>query len=311
MIATVTLNPAVDRTIWLESALRVGDTNRVLRSSMDPGGKGVNMALVLKECGQEAIALGFLGGNTGRFIQTYLEGRGIATAFVEVSGETRTNLAVQDGSGKPPTTFHEPGPEVTAEDLRQLGEQIRQVLPKSQFVAFGGSIPPGAPPDVYNKLVSYCQQSGVKAILDTDGTLLFNALEVKPYLVKPNRAEAERLLGRSLRSLEDTVEGALELVQRGVTIALISLGIKGAVATDGNEVWHAVPPTVASSSTVGSGDSMLAGVASALAGGATLGDALRLGTAAGAATAASPLADLATRAEIEAMFAQVRVRKLR
>ena len=121
----------------------------------------------------------------------------------------------------------------------------------------------------------------------------------------------ERLLGRSLRSLEDTVEGALELVQRGVTIALISLGIKGAVATDGNEVWHAVPPTVTSSSTVGSGDSMLAGVASALAGGATLGDALRLGTAAGAATAASPLADLATRAEIEAMFAQVRVRKLR
>ncbi|NLC59336.1 MAG: 1-phosphofructokinase [Armatimonadetes bacterium] len=309
MIATVTLNPAVDRTLWVRG-LKVGDTNRVDHSDMDPGGKGINMSLVLRECGADSVALGFLGGNTGRFVQSYLESRGIATAFVTVKGETRVNIAVQDGTGAPPTTLHEPGPEISMEDLRQLGEQIRQVLPKCSFIAFGGSLPPGAPHDVYATLINYCQQNGVKAILDADGTVLAAGMAAKPYLVKPNRAEAERLLGRALRSLEDAASGAVEIVQRGVSLAVISLGVKGAVATDGSEVWHAAPPVLTSKSTVGSGDSLLAGFACALEKGAGLGDALRLGVAAGAATAASPGADLATRQEIEAMLPQVRLRKL-
>lgn len=310
MIATVTLNPAVDRTLWVQG-LKVGDTNRVRQSDMDPGGKGINLSLVLREFGMETVALGFLGGNTGRFVQTYLESRGVATAFVQVQGETRINIAVQDGTGAPPTTFHEPGPEVTVEDLRQLGERIRQVLPQCALITFGGSLPPGAPNDVYATLINYCQQNGVKAALDADGVPMAAGLEAKPYLVKPNRAEAERLLGRALRSTEDAAAGAVELVQRGVGVAIISLGVKGAVAADSNEVWHASPPVIQSKSTVGSGDSLLAGVVCALTKGANLGEALRLGVAAGAATAASPGADLCTRAQIEQMHPQIRLRKLR
>lgn len=310
MIATVTLNPAVDRTLWVDSLLP-GDTNRVRQSDMDPGGKGINMSLVLREFGEETVALGFLGGRAGEFIRTYLERRGVATAFVAVSGETRINIAVQDGTGKPPTTFHESGPEIGLEQLRQLSEQIRQALPSCQLIAFGGSLPPGVPHDVYAKLIGFCQQNGVRACLDTDGTPLMHGLGAKPFLVKPNRAEAERLLGIRLRSTEDAAAAALEIQQRGASVVILSLGAKGAIATNGTEVWHATPPLVNSKSTVGSGDSMLAGIATALTKGAGLGDALRLGTAAGAATASSPGADLATRAEIEAMLPRVGLRKLR
>ncbi|MBI3944808.1 MAG: 1-phosphofructokinase [Armatimonadetes bacterium] len=310
MIATVTLNPAVDRTLWIEG-LKAGDTNRVRRSDTDPGGKGINMSLVLREFGEETIALGFIGGHAGRFIETYLQSRGVATAFSPVAGETRINVAVQDGGAGPPTTFHEAGPAVTVEDLRQFVERLRQALPGCKLVAFGGSLPPGVPNDVYGKLVTFVQQNGVRAFLDADGVPLMHGLEAKPFLVKPNRAEAERLLGRPLRSVEDAAAGASEVVQRGATIAVISLGAKGAVACSGAETWHAGAPIAASKSTVGSGDSMLAGLAVAFLKGAGLGDALRLGTAAGAATAASPGADLCTRAEIEAVLPRVRTRKLR
>lgn len=309
MIATVTLNPAVDRTVWVDE-LRIGDTNRVRRSDMDPGGKGINMSLVIREFGEPTVALGFLGGHTGRFIETYLQSRGVTTSFVPVAGDTRINIAVQESNNRPPTTLHDPGPTVTMENLRQLVERIRQVLPQCQLVAFGGSLPPGVPNDAYEKLITFVQQSGVRTFLDADGVALLHGLNAKPFLVKPNRAEAERLLGRPLRSLEDAANGALEILQRGVSVAVISLGPKGAVAANGNTVWHASAPVATSRSTVGSGDSMLAGLAVALVKGAGLGDALRLGTAAGAATAASPGADLCTRAEIEAMLPQVRLRKL-
>ena len=119
MIITVTLNPAVDRTLWV-SSLAPGNTNRVLRSVMDPGGKGINMSLVLRECGTETTALGFIAGHTGQFIKTYLESRGIATSFVEVKGETRINIAVEDPGRRPPTTLHESGPEVGMDGLRAL-----------------------------------------------------------------------------------------------------------------------------------------------------------------------------------------------
>lgn len=210
-----------------------------------------------------------------------------------------------------PPSFTSRGPTVTAENLRQLAEQLGKLLSKCQYVAFGGSLPPGAAHDTYAKLITYCQQNGVKAILDADGPVLSAGLEAHPYLIKPNRAEAERLLGRSIRSTNDAATGALEIIQRGVSIAIISLGIKGAVATNGEEVWHVTPPTVTSKSTVGSGDSMLAGFTAALVKGASLGDALRLGAAAGAATAGSPGAGLCTRPEVEALYPQVRLRKLR
>lgn len=309
MIATVTLNPAVDRTLWV-AQVKAGDTNRVLRSDMDPGGKGINMSLVLRQCGVETVALGFVAGHTGRFIQTYLESHGVATAFVQVEGETRINIAVQDRAGGPPTCFNEPGPEVSLEHLRQLGEVLRQRLNGCQFVAFGGSLPPGVPTDVYAKLIGFCQQNGVRCLLDADGQPLAAGLDAKPYLVKPNRDEAQRLLGRPLRSTEDAASGALEIVRRGVSVAVISLGVKGAVASDGTETWHAAPPVLTSKSTVGSGDSLVAGMSAALLKGANLGEALRFGAAAGAATAASPGAGLATRAEIEAMHPQVRLRRL-
>ncbi|MDH7570306.1 MAG: 1-phosphofructokinase family hexose kinase, partial [Armatimonadota bacterium] len=253
MVVTVTLNPAVDRTIWVDE-LRPGDANRVRRSDTDPGGKGINLSLVLRELGMPTAALGFIGGKTGRFVQSYLQQRGVPTAFVEVAGETRINIAVQERSGNPPTTFHEPGPEVTLEDLRKLGEQIRAALPQCKLMAFGGSLPPGVQNDVYAKLIAFCQQGGVKAILDADGQALMQGLSAKPYLVKPNREEASRLLGRPIRSLEDAASAADEILQQyGVTIAVVSLGARGAVAAASTEAWHASPPVLTSKSTVGSG----------------------------------------------------------
>ena len=309
MIATVTLNPALDKSIYVDE-LHPNDTNRITKIEVDAGGKGVNASRVLKELGSKTLALGLLGGQTGRFIEQVLNHEGIPTDFVQVAAETRTNIAVQEASGAPPTTFNEPGAPVTETEIEALFNKVREVARKSCMVIFGGSLPPGAPKDIYRKLVATAQEEGAKAVLDSDGEPMAQGMQAVPYMIKPNKDEVQRLVGVKIDSLDDAKQALNNLAQTGVKLVVISMGSQGAIAGSDGGIWHAVPPKVKVVSTIGSGDSMIAGIAHILCTEGSIEEALRWGTAAGAATAMTDGTTICSRHQVLDLLDKVQIKRL-
>lgn len=309
MILTVTLNPSVDRLIYIKQ-LVAHDTNRILKIEEDIGGKGVNVARVLKRLDVPVTATGFLGGRTGRYIQHELqEQEGIACDFVWVQGDTRINLAIQEEDGSPPTCLNERGPQVSAEELQELLDRVVLLSREADFVSLGGSLPPGVPTDVYATLARIAQDGGAKVVLDADGEPLVQGLTAQPFLIKPNETETERLLGRPVDTIEDAVHAAMELHHQGTQVVIVSIGEKGAAVACTEGCWYAIPPKVKAVSTIGSGDSMIAGFLSVLVRGGGVEDAIRWGTAAGAATAMTDGSDIGTAEQIRDLLPRVEVKR--
>ncbi len=242
MIATVTLNPALDKTIYLDRLLP-NDTNRIAKIEIDAGGKGINASRVLHEIGTETIALGFLGGRTGRYIEHELNHEGIPTDFVWIAGETRTNVCVQEASGAPPTMLNEPGPCVTKDDLDRLLQTVRRAADKSEMIIFGGSPTRNVRKDIYRTLSESVRTYGARIILDSDGEPMQLGMEARPFMIKPNRDEVRRLVGVDIQSMDDAA-GALErLRQTGIEVVVISMGARGAVAGSREGSWTSTPAT--------------------------------------------------------------------
>ncbi len=309
MIVTLTLNPAVDKTITVPN-LAVGQVHRVHQSDLDPAGKGINVSRMVDRLGWPTIAFGFLAGEMGLIVAKALEGEGVQSHFVRVSGQTRLNVTIFDQTTGRGTSFYEEGPRVDGEALRRLEEEVRPWLLACQVLVLAGSVPPGAPSDIYAHYIRLARSAGVKPILDTDREPLRLGVQAGPYLIKPNRAEAERLLGRPLPDLPSVVQAARELVAAGVEVVVISMGAEGAICARDDRVWHAIPPRVQRRSTVGSGDSMVAGLAVSIARGQDIVEGLRLGTAAGAATAMVPGTALGRNEDIATILPQVRIETL-
>jgi 1-phosphofructokinase family hexose kinase len=309
MIATVTLNPAIDKTIHLERLL-VSDTNRILLVETDAGGKGLTASRMLYALGAETLALGLVGGKAGGYIEHVLRSEGVRTDFVHVARETRTNVLIETSDGAPPTTLNEKGGPVTDEELRQLVERVEMSAGCCDMFIFGGSVPQEVPIGIYEQLISSVEARGARVILDTEGELLLRGLRATPYMIKPNRDEASRLMGRPLETESDVVQAALQLRDRGIELVVISLGKNGAIAADSTGIWQAIPPEVQVVSTVGSGDSMVAGIAHAISGKRPLEYALRLGSACGAATAMSSGSAIGTRGDVDRLIDRVEVRRI-
>jgi 1-phosphofructokinase len=306
MIVSLTLNPAVDKTIRMPS-VAMGEVNRVQESYLDPGGKGINVSRLIDRLGWPTIAFGFVGGEIGEMIANALQREGVQHHLMNVPGQTRLNVTIFDESTNSGTSFYDRGPEVSIDYLNRLGEEIRPWLDVKPVLVLAGSIPPGVPDDVYADYIGLAHSVGVKTVLDTAGEALRLGIRSGPYLIKPNVTEAEQLLGRALPDLPAIVEAARELLAYGIEVVVISMGARGAVCAQANQVWYAVPPTVTRRSTVGSGDSMVAGLALSIARGEDIVDGLRLGTAAGAATAMVPGTALAGPADIARLLPQVRI----
>jgi len=309
MISTVTLNPAVDKTVYV-SKLTCNDTNRVLKVETDAGGKGINCSRMLRRLGAETLAVAFLGGRTGDFIRAVLDAEGVPHDCVPTSKPTRTCICVEDTTGMPPTTFNERGGPIDHSELVLLLEKAKDAARRSSFVVFGGSVPVGVNPDIYKVLIQIAANGGAKAVLDADGDAFMDGLRQKPFMIKPNRDEAEHLLGEVFESKADVARAALKLSEMGVELVVISLGKQGAIACYQGTVYDASAPEVKSVSTIGSGDSMIAGMLYALERNAGIEDALRLGCAAGAATAMSDGADIGEKTDVDALVSQVKVTKL-
>ncbi len=309
VILTVTLDPAVDKLIRVRR-LVPGTIEPVREKHLDPAGKGINVSRVVDRLGAATLAFGFLAGEIGTLIARALAAAGIPSRFLFVPGHTRLNVTIFDEATGQGTSFRERGPRIRGAALTRLEREIQRWLTCGPVLVLSGSLPPGVPADVYSRWISVARDAGVRSILDADGAPLRQGIAAHPYLIKPNRAEAERLLSRSLPDETAVVAAAREIQASGVEVVVISLGAAGAVCAANGQVWRAVPPIVRRRSTVGSGDSLVAGLAIAIAQGRPIVDGLRLGTAAGAATAMSPGTALATSADVARLLPEVRVEPL-
>lgn len=263
MIITVTLNPAMDKTVDVDN-LVVGGLNRIKNVIMDPGGKGINVSKTIHALGGETLACGFLAGNTGKAIENYLQSEEINADFIYVPGETRTNtkLVGEDGTL---TELNEPGPVITEDKLQELMEKLEGLANEETLFILAGSVPRGVPRNIYYQLTSRLKAKGAKVFLDADGDLFREALPAKPDIIKPNLFE---LLQYFNVDKEVEQEEALSLAKRiqdmGIGNVIISMGAGGALFLLEDRQVYAKGLSVNFHSTVGAGDAMVAAFAYSL-----------------------------------------------
>lgn len=301
MILSVSLNPCVDHALFVDR-FRLGDTNRVLRTETDAGGKGINLSRVVAELGGKTVATGFLGGGPGAFVRQVLQTQGVVHDFVDIATDTRMNFSVEDANGGSPTTLNECGPTLSASDWETLLRKVSSYASGASWLALGGSLPPGICAEAFAQLVCLGHDHGCRVLLDADGEPMHAGLEAKPDFIKPNSREASRLVGRPVETLDEARDAAIELRGRGPSIVVVSCGKDGAVLATEGQVLVGASPEVEVRSTIGSGDSLLGAMLWAIGGGRSLEEAFRWGLAAGAATAATDGSQIARRPMVESLL---------
>lgn len=310
-IITVSLNPSMDKTVTLNK-LNVGGLNRISEFRLDAGGKGINVANILKTFQLDVTVAGFIAGDLGRTIQHSVEAKGIKTDFITVPGETRTNLKVVDLERRETTELNEAGFQVPEQDQKAFLDKIRN-LPKqteSEVIILGGSLSPGIKKNYYAEIIEAVRPEGVKTILDADGEAFAAGLEAIPYAIKPNLFELEQFAGRKLETDQDILEEARRLLSKGISIVLVSMGGDGSIVADANEAYRLKPFPITVQSTVGAGDSMVAVMAYCLSTGKTLKELAVWSSAAGTITASKPGTQVCTFDEIINAADLVNIEKL-
>jgi 1-phosphofructokinase len=283
MIVTLTLNPSVDRTVEVDALVR-GAVLRARSSRVDPGGKGVNLARALAANGRKTCAVLPAGGWEGEQLAALLSPHDVPVVLVPVAGSVRANVSVVEPDGTV-TKLNERGPALTTAEVEAVTAATVTAAAAAEWVAVSGSLPPGAPVDVYARLVQRLRAAGVRVAVDSSGPPLIAALAAAPDLVKPNREELAEVTGRSIATLGDVLAAAEELRRRGPRTVLASLGADGAVLVDSDGACHGEAPVPRPRSAVGAGDALLAGF---LAGGGSGPIALAEALAWGAAAASLP-----------------------
>ena len=309
MIYTVTLNPALDKTVEIPS-LTIDSVNRITTLRTDPGGKGINVSKVIDKLGRKSIATGILGGDTGHNILSSLEKMELESDFLFVEGETRTNLKIIDPVSKTNTDINEPGVTVSEEILNQLKDKLLKKLNADDIVILSGSLPKGAPQNTYNVWVKDCKEAGAKVFLDADGPLLAEGIKAGPYLIKPNNHELSGLMGQELTTPQELTEAARGLMKYGIEKVIVSMGGDGALYVTKDYVYYAEELKVPVGSTVGAGDSVVAALAVAEEAGMTPEETVALSTATGAANVMCSGTQAAEYSVIETLIPKVSFQKL-
>lgn len=262
MITTITLNPSIDRR-YVVNGFEKGKIFRAKETQYTAGGKGLNVSKVIKDLGYEVIATGLLGGKSGEFISDELERLQIKNRFIEISNETRSCIAIISND-KSQTEILESGPEVNHAELEKFYDEFRNIVKDTDIICASGSLAKGIPISIYRDLIEIANKSKVKFILDTSGEALIEGIKALPYVVKPNKEELEKLIGTSINSETDLIENIIKLSKSGIKIIIVSLGGKGSIVAYNNKIYKIKIPEVKVENPVGSGDSMVAGLAVAI-----------------------------------------------
>jgi len=309
MIATVTLNPSLDKTVTVEE-LVVDEANRWTSSRRDPGGKGINVSRVIHELGSETIAYGFIGGFDGEALKHLLRQQGVPFGFTPIKGEIRSNFIITDLKTRRQTRIDAPGPHISKSELSKLIEKITRIKTKPDFLVLAGSVPPGIPADIYKQIIKRAKERGIKTVLDSDNKWLKEGIKAKPYVIKPNVHEAEELLEIQLRDEASIIRAAKALVSKGIEVVAISRAKKGLIVATKEKLIKVTPPQVEVRSTVGAGDSAVAGLVLKLSQGHRIEEASQWAAAAGTAATLTPGTELCRREDVERLLPQVKVERL-
>ena len=299
MIYTVTFNPAIDYVVRLDRELKVGDVNRARGEDCVLGGKGINVSGVLAELGCESVALGFVAGETGAWLERGLAAQGLKTDFVHLEhGMTRINVKIK---AEKETELNGAGPDIPEGAMQALETKLDR-LQKDDILILAGSITASLAQTTYERLLARLEGCGVRAVVDATRDLLVNVLRYRPFLIKPNNHELSEIVGIKLTNDNEVVTAAKMLQEKGARNVLVSMAGDGALLLDEQGGVHSIGcPKGTVVNSVGAGDSMVAGfVAGYQQSGGNYDTALRLGTACGSATAFS--LGLATRQDIEKLL---------
>jgi len=304
LIATITLNPCLDRIITVHG-LMLDEANRWTKLSISAGGKGIDVSRAIHAMGGKSVAYGFIGGTAGRTLEILLDEQDVPYHFTPIEQETRTNFILTDTATNRQTRIDAPGPRISKREFERFHHRIKHISPKPELIIAGGSVPPGLPTNIYYDIILEARELGLKVVLDSDGQWLAEGIKAKPYLIKPNVREAQGLLDTVLMTEADIIAATQHLLKQGIEIAVISRGAEGLIAATRRETIIAIPPKVKVKSAVGAGDCTIAGLALSLRRGKSLLEACRLATAMGSATVLTPGSELCNRSDVENLLPQI------
>lgn len=287
MITTVTLNASIDKAYYLDGIIENGTVMRVASCRNSAGGKGLNVARIVKLCGSKVQATGLVGGFNGSYLEDLLNKDEIPHNFMHVKGETRSCINILDekyGS----TEYLEPGCEISKEEERQFMKLFPDIIKDSNIVTISGSIPKGVSKDIYGQMILLAKKMGKYIILDTSGELLKRGIKSLPTMVKPNEDEIMQLFGVEIKDREDVIIYAKKIFDFGIPYVVISLGGDGALMVCKDGIFHGRPPAIDVINTVGCGDSMVGAFAASLERNIPSIETLRYAIAVATANAMSP-----------------------
>lgn len=309
MIFTLTLNPAMDKTVVIEN-LTPGGVNRIGSMRIDVGGKGINVSKCLKNLGCESTAAAFWGGAAGQCGIDFLQENGIGALTVQVAEDTRTNLKIIDPIRHENTDINEPGPTITEENLAELIRKLDERIVPNDILILSGSIPKGCDHSIYRDLIQRYQNQGAKVYLDADGENFRLGITAAPTLIKPNIDELNRHLNANLTEVSEIAAAAKEFLKLGIEEVVVSLGGDGALLVKEDMCLKADGLRVPVLSTVGAGDSMVAALACGAEKGLTDEQRLKLAVAISAASVMCSGTQAPERETIEKLYHQVTIREV-
>lgn len=265
MILTVTLNPAYDLIYWVKEIEQEGETmlSRAYRTHSSAGGKGINVSTYLASVGIENIAMGLIGGHTGRTIERSLRDKGITTNFTWINEETRSNVAIlRKGKEDNPIEINSVGPPISNRALEQFLKQYKTMLHRVECVVLSGSIPPKVPNDIYAKLVRLAKEKGIRTIVNTGGNHLGPAAEAGPYLLKPDIRERKKVMGEVITNSRSIIDIGKKIVEYGTDYVLLSHGLTGDILVGKEKIWdlEANRDKLTPKNRVGAGDTLIGGI---------------------------------------------------
>lgn len=300
-IITLTVNPALDVYTTAEK-LEPEKKLRCTPASKDPGGGGVNVSRVLKRLGSIARTIYTRGGYTGEIFGKLLTGENIDQNPVDIKNDLRQNFAVSETSTGKLYRFGFPGASLDKEEYEQLLEKIKAIT-NAEFLIASGSLPPGAPKGFYSQVATIAKKKNIKFIVDTSGEPLREVLSVGAYLIKPNKDELQDLTGKKARNEKEQKLLLKEVLETyPVEVIVLSLGPKGAILATKDNIEHYPAPKVEFISSIGAGDSMVAGIVCSLSRGNPIEKAVLYGLACGSATIKSPGTELLNRDDVESLY---------
>ena len=307
MIVTLTINPAIDRTISVDR-LAFEDRAYINSSRESAGGRGINASGVIHTFGGETTAVLISGGVTGKRLEALLEARGLRAVAIPVKNPIRTNLTITDKHGLT-VNLNEPGPPLTKSEVARVEQAVAEATDNAAWLMICGSTPPGVPSTFYAGLIAMARKKKVKTLLHATGDALRLGIEERPTVVTPNNPEAERLLGRTLLTRTHYLEAAERIRSMGPESVVLSLGSRGAVGAFGDGLMEALPPRIDAVTPIGAGDALAAAYTWAIERKRTPAEALRWGVAAGTASARLPGMTFANLEQTQDMYKQVELKR--